>query len=422
MAVAAMSAPKHARPKGTQDFLPGAAARRRRVEHAFRHAAAAFGFEEIITPMFEHTEVFVKSAGEASDVVTKEMYTFPDRGGRSLTLRPEGTPGVVRAVLEERLRLPARLHYCGPFFRYGRPQKGRLREFHQLGVEALGEVNPEADAEVILLGRWFFEDLGIADCGVQLNSIGCRECRPAYRAELVGYLSGRAGALCEDCRVRLERNPMRVLDCKNESCRREAEGAPAARNHLCPACREHFDRLRAELDRRGLRYELADRLVRGLDYYNRTTFEYVSARLGAQDSLGGGGRYDYLFEEFGGPATPAVGLAIGLERTMMVMPEAPEPARRRLAFVVWMTEAERGAAVELLDRLRVDGVPAQMSYDPRPARQFKAADAARAACCVIIGPDEAGRGTVSLKDLATGTQEEIPRNIVAPEARALFRD
>jgi histidyl-tRNA synthetase len=416
-----MSAPKHARPKGTQDFPPAEAARRRKVEHVFRHAAGVFGFQEIITPTFEHTEVFVKSSGEASDVVTKEMYTFDDRAGRSLTLRPEGTPGVVRAVIEEQLRLPVRLYYHGPCFRYGRPQKGRLREFSQLGAEVLGEAGPEADAETIVLGKWFFDDLGIADCTVQLNSIGCRDCRPGYRAELVGFLTGHREALCDDCRARLERNPLRVLDCKTATCRAAVAGAPRTVEHLCPACREHFDRVRATLDTRGLPFTLNDRLVRGLDYYNRTTFEYTSARLGAQDSLGGGGRYDYLFEEFGGPPTPAVGLAIGLERTMIAMPEPSEPGRRRLAFVIWMSEAERGIAIETLDRLRVDGVPAQMSFDPKPGRQFKAADAARAACCVIIGPDEVARGTVSLKDLTTGGQDEIPRNIVAPEVRAMFR-
>lgn len=420
-----MSGPKYTRPKGTQDLPPEAAAQRRQVEWVFRHTAAGFGFEEIITPTFEHSDVFVKSSGEASDIVTKETYSFPDRAGRSLTLRPEGTPGVVRAVLENRLRLPCRLFYHGPYFRYCRPQKGRMREFVQLGAELLGDGHPEADAEVITLGSWFFDDLGIADCTTELNSIGCRDCRPGHRAELVEFLSGRREALCEDCRARLERNPLRVLDCKNESCRVVFADAPKPVARLCPVCREHFDAVRAALDRRGLRYRLNDRLVRGLDYYNRTTFEYVSDRLGAQNSLGGGGRYDYLFEEFGGPPTPAVGLAIGLERTILALPDQPAgrtPARRRLAFVIWMTEAERGAAAELVDRLRVDRVPAQMSFDPKPGKQFKAADAARAACCVIIGPDEAARGTVAIKDLVTGEQNEYPRNIVTPEVRALFRD
>lgn len=418
-----MSGPKHARPKGTRDWPPEAAARRRQVERVFRHTAGIFGFEEIITPTFEHAEVFLKSSGEASDIVTKETYTFPDRAGRQLTLRPEGTPGVVRAVLEERLRLPCRLFYYGPYFRYCRPQQGRAREFHQFGVELLGEADPEADAEVIVLGKWFFDDLGVADCAVQLNSIGCRECRPGYRSALVEFLSARRGELCSDCAARLERNPLRVLDCKNESCQLVYAGAPKPAELLCPECREHFVAVRAALERRGLRYALNNRLVRGLDYYNRTTFEYVSGRLGEQNSLGGGGRYDYLFEEFGGPPTPAVGLAIGMERTMLAMPAAPAgPGRRRLAFVIWMTENERAAAGELLDQLRVDGVPAQACFEGRPGRQFKAADAARAACCVIIGPDELARGVVGLKDLATGEQTEIPRNIVTPEVRALFRD
>ena len=418
-----MSGAKQSRPKGTQDFLPDAAERLRYVEHAFRHAVRGCGFREIIIPPFEHTDVFVRSSGTGSDVVTKEMYTFEDRGGRSLTLRPEGTAGVVRAVLEGKLRLPARLFYLGPYFRYGRPQKGRFREFNQLGVEVLGERSPEVDAEVIVLGNWFFADLGIVDCRVQLNSTGCRDCRPAYRELLVKFLTAHREELCEDCRARTERNPLRALDCKNKSCQAVFVDAPRPREHLCAECVKHFDGVRAALDRQGLEYELNDRLVRGLDYYNRTTFEYVSDRLGAQDSLGGGGRYDYLVEEFGGPATPAIGFALGVERTMLAMPERPEPGRRHLAFVVYMTDAEKAAAVDVLGKLRASGVPARMDFDAtRPKRQFRSADAAQAACCVIIGPDEAARGACALKDLATGEQTEVPANTVVAEVRALFRD
>ena len=418
-----MTEPKQSRPKGTQDFAPPDSDRRRQVEGTFRHLAECYGYQEIITPTFEHTAVFVKSSGEGSDVVTKEMYSFKDRGGRDLTLRPEGTPGVVRAVLENRLRLPCRLYYVGPFFRYGRPQKGRFREFGQLGVEALGEASPLVDAEVIYFGADFFESLGIRDCTVQVNSIGCRTCRPAYRETLREFLFDRKEGLCTDCQVRIERNPLRVFDCKVETCRLAVQDAPTPRQHLCADCERHHEQVLSALNRRGLRHEANDRLVRGLDYYNRTTFEYISASLGAQDSLGGGGRYDYLIGEFGGPDTPGVGVAIGLERTMLAAPAALVPARRHSAFVVWLTEAELDAAQDLAARLRADGVAAQVDYDARKVKgQFKSADAAQAACCIIIGPDELAKGVYSLKDLATGEQREVSSDTISEAVRALFRD
>ena len=417
-----MSSAKQSKPKGTQDFVPPESTRKRRIEQVARSLAERYGFQEIITPTFEHTEVFSKSSGATSDIVTKEMYSFKDRAGRDLTLRPEGTPGVVRAVLENRLRMPCRLYYLGPFFRYGRPQKGRYREFWQLGVEALGEADPMVDAEVVKFGVDFFHELGIDDCLTQITSIGCRECRPAYREKLVGYLAGREKELCPDCRVRLERNPLRIFDCKNETCRLAVSEAPKPGRNLCAECSRHAEKVLAALDRWKLRYEINDRLVRGLDYYSRTTFEYISDRLGAQDSMGGGGRYDYLVSEFGGPDTPAVGLAIGLERTAMAMPVEEAAQRRRLAFVIWLSEAELGPAVELLEKLRVQGIPAQADFDARkPKQQFKAADAAGAACCVIIGADELARGLYSLKDLTTGEQFEIPQHTVVEHVRSLFR-
>jgi len=418
-----MSETRRARPKGTQDFLPPDSARLQHVENLFRHLAERYGYQAIVTPTFEHTEVFVKSSGEGSDIVTKEMYSFKDRGDRDLTLRPEGTPGVVRAVLENRLRLPCRLYYVGPFFRYCRPQKGRFREFYQVGVEALGEASPLVDAEIICFGDDFFQSLGITDCTTRVNSIGCRECRPAHRESLRKFLLERKERLCADCQARLERNPLRVFDCKVETCRLTVQDAPVPRQYLCKACERHHDQVLSALSRRGLLHEANDRLVRGLDYYNRTTFEYVSASLGAQDSLGGGGRYDYLVGDFGGPDTPAVGLAIGLERTMLAAPALPEPQRRHLAFVVWLTPAELRAAEDVADRLRAAGVPAQIDYDSAKVKgQFKSADATRAACCVVIGPDELAKGVYSLKDLVTGEQREIPSDTVTEEVRALFRD
>ena len=418
-----MSDLKQSRPKGTQDFVPPDSERRRQVEETFRRMAETYGYREIITPTFEHAAVFEKSSGATSDIVTKENYTFKDRGGRDLTLRAEGTPCVVRAVLENRLRLPCRLYYVGPCFRYGRPQKGRFREFGQVGIEALGEASPLTDAEIIFFGYAFFESLGIRDCVTQVNTIGCRECRPTHRAALRKYLIERKELLCEDCKLRIDRNPLRVFDCKVETCRQAVKDAPTPRQYLCPACQTHFEQVLADLTRRGLRYEMNERLVRGLDYYSRTVFEYISASLGAQDSLGGGGRYDYLIEELGGPDTPGVGVAIGLERTMLVAPGAPAPERRNLAFVVWLTEAEIGAAEQLADRLRADGIPAQVDYDARKVKgQFRSADTAQAACCIVIGPDELAKGVYSLKDLATGTQREVPAAAISAEVRRLFAD
>lgn len=418
-----MSELKQTRPKGTQDFVPPDSERRRQAEATFRHLAETYGYREIITPTFEHTAVFVKSSGETSDIVTKEMYSFKDRAERDLTLRPEGTPGVVRAVLENQARMPCRLYYVGPYFRYSRPQKGRYREFGQVGVEALGEASPLTDAEVIFLGDAFFRSLGIHDCTTQVNSIGCRECRPGHRDALRNYLLERKEQLCGDCRLRIDRNPLRVFDCKVEACRQAVEGAPTPRQHLCEACKRHFEQVLADLTQRSLPYEVNDRLVRGLDYYNRTTFEYISASLGAQDSLGGGGRYDYLVEEFGGPDTPAIGFALGLDRALLAAPPAAGPARRHLAFVVWLTESELGETEKLAAKLRADGIPAQVDYDARRVKaQFKSADAAQAACCIIIGPDELAKGVYSLKDLVSGEQHEVPFDAITAAVRKLFRD
>jgi len=416
-----MSDAKQQRPKGTLDFLPPDSERRAAVAEVFGTLARRRGFREIVTPTFEHTEVFVKSTGDTSDIVTKEMYTFSDRADRSLTLRPEGTPGIVRAVLENRYRVPCRLYSVGSYFRYGRPQKGRHREFGQLSVEALGEAGGWTDVEIITLGEEFFRELGIVDCRIELNSIGCRECRPQYREKLVEFLTGRREELCDDCRERLERNPLRVFDCKNPGCHAAVEAAPVPREHLCPVCAAHFDDVRRALDRGGVAFTLSDRLVRGLDYYNRTVFEYVSGRLGAQDSLGGGGRYDYLVEQFGGPATPAAGFALGFERTMLAMPAFASGGRRSLAFVVAMSADEFDAAVGVLDKLRSQGVAAQMEFDAKNARrQFKSADAAEAACCVIVGPDEMKRGGFSVKNLVTGEQSLVPAHQIVDAVRAQF--
>lgn len=412
---------KSSRPKGTEDFVPPQSEKKFWVESTFRQLAQLYGYQEVVTPTFEHTEVFIKSSGSTSDIVQKEMYTFSDRAGRSLTLKPEGTPGVVRAVLENRLRLPCRLFYITPCFRYSRPQKGRYREFYQLGVEALGEAHPLVDVETIELGARFFARLGIADGLVQVNSIGCRLCRPAYREKLLDFLRPHHTELCPDCASRLEHNPLRTFDCKNPGCQQVLAGAPLPHQHLCPECQKHFAAVLAGLKRTQVRWELNEHLVRGLDYYNRTTFEFIVPALGAQTSLGGGGRYDYLFEEFGGPPTPAIGLAIGLERTMLALPEPAATPSRQLVFVVWTTAEELPAAQELLDRLRAENIPALISYEaPKLKRQLHLADLAGARLCVVVGAEEIKRGVYGLKDLRTGTQTEVHPNEIVARIRELF--
>lgn len=401
--------PKNTRPKGTRDFVPPDSHRKFFVESTFRRLAHLYGYQEVVTPTFEHTEVFIKSSGATSDITTKEMYTFADRAERSLTLKPEGTPGVVRAVLENRLKTPCRLFYIAPCFRYSRPQKGRYREFYQLGIEAIGERNPAVDAEVVQFGVQFFECLGVGECIVNVNSIGCEKCRPEYRKRLIVFLEERKQNLCPDCQSRLNLSPLRIFDCKNESCRKNTAGAPLPEEHLCPECQKHFSLFIDELKRSGTRFEIDKRLVRGLDYYNRTTFEFISPVLGAQNSLGGGGRYDYLFEEFGGPATPAIGLAIGLERTLLVLPaKKSEQNRRNLVFLVWTGEQEFAVAQHLLKELRSDGIPAQMAFDNlKLKQQLHLADIANASYAIIVGADELKRGGYGIKNLITGEQNEV---------------
>jgi histidyl-tRNA synthetase len=414
---------KHTRPKGTKDFLPPESLRKQNAEAEFRRIAQLYGFQEAVTPIIEHTELYVKTSGETSDVVTKEMYTFKDRGDRSITLRPEGTPGLTRALLESRLPLPCRLYYIGPMYRYNRPQKGRYREFYQLGVESYGEADPRVDAEVIALGYEYFRALGIEDCETHINTIGCRECRPAYHEKLKSFLRDLStpsdqrsgGPLCPDCRIRAEQNPLRVFDCKDQNCQTLLVAAPRSKDNLCSACAQHFATVQTSLQLRKVPFVLNDRMVRGLDYYSRTTFEYTSRSLGAQNSLGGGGRYDYMIEDFGGPCAPAIGFALGEERTLLA---ATRPRStgilpvhlRPLVFLVALSENERPSAVSLLSELRQAGIAAQMDYDSRKVKnQFRSADAAAARYSLILGENELTNGTVSIKDMKTGEQQEVRR-------------
>src|SRR5690606_9981862 len=357
--------------------------------------------------------LFQRGIGEATDVVDKEMYTFMDRGDRSLTLRPEGTAGVVRAVLEHNMdkgALPVKLYYMGPMFRYERPQAGRARQFHQVGAECLGTMDPAADAEMIRMPATLLKRVGVTNFEVLINSIGCPRCRPAYVERLRAHLADRREQLCASCRERYDRNPLRLLDCKRESCRRLTEDVPQLVDSLCDGCASHFQQVRAYLDDFGLPYRLAPRLVRGLDYYTKTVFELVSSDLGAQDALGGGGRYDGLVETLGGPPMPGVGFAAGMERILLVMAKyRPAPAPKPVdAMIAHHGAAGRRIAVRLAGEWRDAGLRVEIDYMDRSLRaQMKQADRLGARLVVIIGEDEASRGVVRVRDMATGEEREM---------------
>src|SRR6266571_3589605 len=358
--------------RGTQDLLPDIARRHRRVSETARATAALYGFAEMATPIFEFTEVFARPIGEHTDIVAKEMYTFTDRGGEEVTLRPENTAGVVRAVLSNGLTqsTPLKFFYSGPMFRYERPQKGRFRQFHQIGVELLGVATPQADIEVIALGRRILAALGIADRVVlELNTLGDPESRAAYREALVGYFSVRASELSEDSHRRLERNPLRILDSKDPGDQRIAREAPDFAAYLNEPSRDFFDRVRDDLDRLGIAYRLNPRLVRGLDYYTHTVFEFVTTDLGAQGTVLAGGRYDGLVEVMGGPAMPGVGWAAGIERLAMLIGEPPALARP-IALVPLGEAAER-AALKLGEALRDAGLVVELTYSGNLQRRMR---------------------------------------------------
>jgi histidyl-tRNA synthetase len=405
--------------RGTQDLLPEAARRHRRVSETARAAAELYGFAEMATPIFEFTEVFARPIGEHTDIVAKEMYTFSDRGGEEVTLRPENTAGVVRAVLSNGLvqSVPLKFFYSGPMFRYERPQKGRFRQFHQIGVELIGVAQPQADIEVIASGRRILDALGIGDRVVlELNTLGDVESRAAYREALVSYFSARASELSADSQRRLERNPLRIFDSKEETDQRVAGDAPAFADYLNAESRRFFDRVRAGLDRLGLIYRLNPRLVRGLDYYTHTAFEFVTADLGAQGTVMGGGRYDGLVEMMGGPALPGIGWAAGIERLAMLIAE-PSPLPRPIA-VVPIGEAAEGAALTLAELLRNNGCSVDLGYSGNVARRMRRANNVNARVAVLIGEEEIARNVVALRDLDSGEQTEVPMDPSLSELRA----
>jgi histidyl-tRNA synthetase len=414
--------------KGTRDILPEEAVRWRLVEDRFRELFDLYGYGEIRVPVFEETALFARGLGDTSDIVEKEMYTFPDKSGHSLTLRPEGTAGVVRAFLEnslENLPPPVKLWYAGPMFRYERPQKGRQRQFHQIGAELFGAAGPEADAELLELVWEAFVRLGVPGLELQVNSLGDPACRPAFRQALVDYFRPLAAQLCENCRRRLEVNPLRILDCKAEGCRALRAGAPSGLDSLCDPCRDHFGAVRRLLDEKKIPYTVNPALVRGLDYYTRTTFELTAtAGLGAQDTVAAGGRYDQLVEEFGGPPTPALGFATGVERLLLLLPagagaaagEGPRPA----VFLAALGAAARERIQVWLTELRRRGVAAEWDYEGRSLKsQMRRADRLGARRVVIVGENELAAGMVQLRDMGTKEQRDVPIAGLIDELHAL---
>ena len=401
-------------PRGTKDILPENVAGWNYVEQKIRDICARFGYEEIRTPMFEHTELFHRGIGEGTDVVDKEMYTFTDRGGRSITLRPENTASAVRAYLQNKLYGDSsltKLFYIGSMFRYDRPQAGRMREFHQFGVEALGEANPAVDAEIILLAMEFLKSLGLKDLKLSLNSVGCPSCRPAYRQALQEYFRPHLDELCGDCKDRFERSPLRILDCKADADKEFMTGAPKITDCLCDECREHFEQVQSLLTEAGVEFELDPRLVRGLDYYTKTAFEIKYAPLGAQSAVAGGGRYDGLIEEMGGNPTPAVGFATGLERVLLALEKQgllPDTKKQADAFVVALGEAAQKPAFRLLQQLRSAGLTALMDYAGRSMKaQMKQAGKAGARFALRLGEDEIKENVVMLKDMEKSQQQKV---------------
>ena len=398
-------------PRGTHDITPSEIKNWRRVEKAARDICDLYHYGEIRTPIFEHTELFLRGIGETTDVVQKEMYTFTDRGGRSVTLRPENTAAVVRSYLEQKLYADSqatKLFYIGPMFRYDRPQAGRLRQFHQFGIEAIGPAGPSVDAEIIVLAVRFFESLGLKDLNLMINSVGCPKCRPQYRVVLQEFLQDKKEELCDNCQSRFDRNPMRILDCKEEKCNRLSTGAPQMIDCLCEECTEHLAGLRQYLEAAGLTYTLNPRLVRGLDYYTKTAFEIQYPLLGAQSAVCGGGRYDGLIEECGGPSTPGIGFAIGLERVLLAMEKQELLDPFEDAVPVWVIPIGSMSvlpAFSLLNRLRELGIPSDMDHAGRSLKsQMKQANRTQARYVAIIGEDEARTNQVTLKNMSTGEQ------------------
>ncbi len=403
-------------PKGTKDMLPQDAYKWHYVESVARSTAAKFGFKEIRTPMFEHTELFLRGVGETTDIVTKEMYTFEDKGGRSMTLRPEGTAGVARCFIENGLFqgiMPMKAYYIASVFRYEKPQNGRLREHHQFGVECYGSDSPSADAEVIALAHSFLSEVGLDSLELNINSIGCPKCRAEYNAALKAYIGENLQNMCGQCRQRFDKNPLRILDCKEEACKAITAKAPKITDYLCEDCKTHFEKVQNLLSKQGITYKVNPGIVRGLDYYTRTVFEFVSTDIGAQGTVCGGGRYNNLVEEVGGKPTPAVGFGLGLERLLLVLENLNKLnacEEHTDLYVLPIGENAKEYALSLVSKLRSEGISAETDIMDRGIKaQMKYADKSGARYVVALGDDEIASGTIKLKNMSDG--KEIPCEI-----------
>lgn len=404
-------------PRGTKDILPGAVNGWRYVESVLRDVCREFNYQEIRTPIFEHTELFQRGIGDGTDVVDKEMYTFNDRSGRSITLRPENTAAVVRSFVENKLYaepMPLKVFYIGPMFRYDRPQAGRMRQFHQFGVEAMGSPSPVVDAETILLAITVLKRLGLKDLKLKINSVGCPKCRPQHRTLLQDYFRPHLKELCEDCQSRFDRSPLRILDCKVDHDKPFMAGAPKITDSLCEECHDHFEMVKKLLDEAGVDYEVDSTLVRGLDYYTKTAYEVQYSPLGAQSAVGGGGRYDGLVEELGGPSTPGVGFAMGLERIILALEKQGLLKSEKEAIDVFAVVPDEGGtadAFKAVMTLREAGYSCDMNQIGHSMKaQMKQADRTGARFALIFGEEERSRGAVTVRNMADSSQEEIKRS------------
>ena len=407
-------------PKGTKDMLPQDAYKWQYIEDEWAKICSEYGFREIRTPVFESTDLFNRGVGDTTDIVQKEMYTFEDMGGRSITLKPEGTSPAVRAFIESNLYAetqPTKIFYDTACYRYEKPQAGRLREFHQFGIENFGTPSMMADAEIIALGYDFLNRMGIEDVELHISSVGCRKCRPVYRKVLQDFLRPKYDCLCETCKSRFEKNPMRILDCKSAEDKKAVQDAPMMLDYLCGDCRKDFEDLKTYLDAMGIRYVVDPSIVRGLDYYTKTAFEFITTKIGAQGTVCGGGRYDHLIEEVGGPDMPGVGFGLGKERLLMLMEAcghdfgaAPAPQ----IFLAWIGDEAKLYALQLLHELRGQGIRADMDTRERNLKgQMKYANKLGAEYTAVIGGDEVASGEITLKNMSTSEQTKVRRGDLA---------
>lgn len=407
-------------PRGTKDILPKDSYKWTYVENLFREVCSLFGYDEIRTPVFESTDLFKRGVGETTDIVQKEMYSFQDNGGRDITLKPEGTAGAVRAFIENKLYAdaqPSKLFYITPCFRYERPQAGRMRQFHQFGIEAFGSESASIDAEVMALAMEFFKRVGLEKLELRVNSIGCPKCRSEYNDKLRGYLKEKLDTLCGTCQTRYEKNPLRILDCKNEACQSQIKDAPLMIDNICDDCKDHFEKVNLYLDSMGINYVVDPKIVRGLDYYTKTAFEIISQDIGAQSTVCGGGRYDGLVEQLEGPKTPGIGFGMGIERLLLTLEnnniEIPKEEGIDI-FVVTIGEKAEIESFKILKALRSNNVSCDKDHVGKSVKaQFKYSDKINSKYTIVLGDDEIEKDLATLKNMQTSEQTEIKLSEIA---------